>query len=236
MPAANDDKTEKTKKGRGVDTNTGSRYKSAPTFIPVDLDKKPDSLMKYALRTSLGTGVSIDTKFYAYSRRKASQPGTMFAPRAVYANSLMLRARLPSYFDPHAYPFSLVSFATLIFAFQIFEMKVLGGWYGKNVVEGSLDAPFPEDFADETEKYDYDSDSDIENDDEADTVLSKSPETSLTKAADANKVRGWSDPINTVPANIPSISVGIRRRSCQCTVRYKWKDLANAKPRVLYVS
>lgn len=191
MPAANDDKMEKTKKGRGVDTNTGSRYKSAPAFIPVDLDKKPGSLMKYALRTSLSTGVSIDTKFYAYSRRKASQLGTMFAPRAVYANSLILRARLPSYFDPRAYPLSLVWILRHTnLRLPIFEMKVLGGWYGKNVVEGSLDAPFPEDFADETEKYDYDSDSDIEDDDEADTVLPKSPETSLTKAADANKVRG----------------------------------------------
>ena len=76
--------------------NTGSSN-DAP-HIPADVDKSPEALAKLASNRSLENGTYIDTRFFAYSRRKPD--GTVLAPRAVYANSWILRAKLSSYFEP----------------------------------------------------------------------------------------------------------------------------------------
>lgn len=70
-------------------------------FIPADVDKQPVSLMKIAAKKSLDTGIYVDTKFYLFSKRKRS--GIVCAPRAVYSNSWLLRARLPTYFEPREF-------------------------------------------------------------------------------------------------------------------------------------
>ncbi len=55
-------------------------------------------LLRAALKSAADSGTFIDTKFYAFSRRDPSR--TAYEPKAVYANGWLLRARLPSYFEP----------------------------------------------------------------------------------------------------------------------------------------
>lgn len=107
------------KKGT-AEPQTGKRVPSAkastkPSFlsIPADIDKDPVALMQLASKLSLDSGNFVDTKFYAFSRRNTS--GAIYAPKAIYANSWMLRAKSPQYFEnrmsylPHAVPVSLKS-------------------------------------------------------------------------------------------------------------------------------
>ena len=65
--------------------------------IPADLDKSPVALMQLASKLSLDSGNFIDTKFYAFSRR--SQSGCIYSPKAIYANSWILRTKAPQYFE-----------------------------------------------------------------------------------------------------------------------------------------
>lgn len=78
--------------------------------IPADIDKDPQALVQLACKLSLDTGMYIDTRFLAYSSRNSS--GTVSMPRAVYANSWILRAKLSSYFEPRksAIMFDLFSY------------------------------------------------------------------------------------------------------------------------------
>lgn len=143
----------------------------------IDSNKNPGGLRvaKLAYKQSLETGVYIDTRFFAYSRRKPD--GTVFAPRAVYANSWILRANLSSYFEPRE---CFVQSGGSVFI----TSSVLRGGY--QTTFDSLDSQFPAAFKSETDEYDYDSDSDIDGDEEGDENLPKSasiPETPAMEEA-----------------------------------------------------
>ena len=98
------------KKGKGLNGKNGLRNKPARTTgpvldqppIPADVVKDPEGLMRLAFQRAMISGNFLDTKFYAYSRRKSS--GTVHAPRAVHANSYILRAKEPQYFEPRELP------------------------------------------------------------------------------------------------------------------------------------
>lgn len=57
-----------------------------------------DIILKEAYKASIIGGVFLDTKIYAFSRRKR---GSRIAhtPQAIYANSAMLRASSPKFID-----------------------------------------------------------------------------------------------------------------------------------------
>lgn len=115
-----------------------------PVVIPADVDRTPASLLQLACKLSLTSGQFIDTKFYAYSRRKIS--GEVYAPQPIYASSYLLRARAPEYF----------------------EGLLVGGFKGR-CIAAPLNGPLPVEFPPETSGYE--SDSDIEDDDELDSPL-----------------------------------------------------------------
>ena len=66
--------------------------------IPIDVKSNPEELMMLAFKRAMISGSFLDTTFYAYSRRKSS--GVLYSPKPVYANSFILRAKEPQYFDP----------------------------------------------------------------------------------------------------------------------------------------
>ncbi|PSS15400.1 hypothetical protein PHLCEN_2v3276 [Hermanssonia centrifuga] len=99
-------------------------------------------LLRAALKSAADSGTFIDTKFYAFSRRDPSR--TAYEPKAVYANGWLLRARLPSYFEP-----------------------LLAGGYKESAV-GSLHGNFPSNHQAYNIEYGYDSDSDLEDDEDSD--------------------------------------------------------------------
>lgn len=76
-----------------VDSRTPHRQ-SLTTFTTPLLDKK--GLLQVALRKAVTGGSFIDTKFYAFSRRRST--GVVDDPLPVYANSEILRAA-STYFD-----------------------------------------------------------------------------------------------------------------------------------------
>ncbi|KAI0826417.1 hypothetical protein BC629DRAFT_78835 [Irpex lacteus] len=111
-------------------------------ILPVPHDQilsmsKPQ-LMQVALKHSLSAGFFIDTKIYAFSRRRLD--GTVDKPRPIYANSALLRAN-SFYFDS-------------LFDTGFVESRPT-----------SLRGPFPEGRQNFTSEYDYDSDSDLEDED-----------------------------------------------------------------------
>jgi hypothetical protein len=87
-------------KGKGKKKSGGqsSTAASSSAPIPTDISKDSVDLMKILVKQALVSGDYLDIKFYAYSRRKSS--GTVYAPKAVYANSYVLRAKVPEYFEP----------------------------------------------------------------------------------------------------------------------------------------
>lgn len=111
--------------------------------IPGNIVKVPQDLIKLACKLSLTSGSFIDTKFYAYSGRSAA--GKVYKPKAIYANSYILRAKSPNYFEP-----------------------LLQGGYGGYCAKGPLSGDFPSSFPSECEGVGYDSDSDLEDDGEDD--------------------------------------------------------------------
>ena len=64
---------------------------------PVGLKINNEHLLNVVLKHTSLTGAFYDTKFYAFSRRKSD--GLVYAPKAVYANGWLLRARVPAYFE-----------------------------------------------------------------------------------------------------------------------------------------
>jgi hypothetical protein len=87
-------------KGKGKKDSGGQSGVAAHSaaLIPANISKDSVDLMKILVKQALVSGDYLDTKFYAYSRRKSS--GTVYAPKAVYANSYVLRAKVPEYFEP----------------------------------------------------------------------------------------------------------------------------------------
>ncbi|THH23050.1 hypothetical protein EUX98_g8130 [Antrodiella citrinella] len=105
--------------------------------MPSHIEQK--HYLQTAFKTALTGGVFIDTKFYAFSRRRSS--GVVDKPLAVYANSSILRAASP-YFE-----------GLLARGFE--EGKV-----------ANIDEDFPSDREALTEDYEYDSDSDLEDEED----------------------------------------------------------------------
>ncbi|KAF7790011.1 hypothetical protein EIP86_000959 [Pleurotus ostreatoroseus] len=105
--------------------------------LPSDTDKK--LVTQAAIKHSLAGGSFIDTKFYAFSRKRAS--GVVDTPKAVYANSAILSAS-SKYFD-----------------------GLLGGMFRESA-DTFLDAPFAGDRDSFTHEYEYLSDSDLDSEEE----------------------------------------------------------------------
>ncbi|KAI0088864.1 hypothetical protein BDY19DRAFT_993688 [Irpex rosettiformis] len=134
----------KKKKSRSVKTDgLGATRRQAPSDISRQMLTSfstpllgKDGLVKVALRESLTGGSFINTKFYAFSRRRSA--GVVDEPLPIYANSELLRIG-SGYF---------------------------GGYFDAGFSEakpGSLRDGFPSDKASSTELYDYSSDSDLED-------------------------------------------------------------------------
>ncbi|GJE86624.1 hypothetical protein PsYK624_027040 [Phanerochaete sordida] len=111
--------------------------------IPANVakDLSAEKLMKLTFRMMMNSGDFVDTKFYAYSRRKAT--GVVYAPKPIFANSFILRARSPQYFEPS-----------------------LQGQYNGYSVVGPLNAPYPDNFPAEDDGHGFESDSDIDDDED----------------------------------------------------------------------
>ncbi len=84
---------EKGKKGGFSRPSSTAKTFSAAPLLP-NADNK--LVTQAAVRQSLTGGTFIDTKFYAFSRKRSS--GVVDTPRAVFANSAILRAT-SKYFD-----------------------------------------------------------------------------------------------------------------------------------------
>ncbi|KAI0088860.1 hypothetical protein BDY19DRAFT_152439 [Irpex rosettiformis] len=91
------------------------------------------------LVSTLKTGVVIDTKFFAFSRRKSG--GGVDRPLPIYTNSLLLMAGVPHF------------------------ITILGSGFAEDRTV-SLDEPFPTEKEYLKDEYDYPSDSDLEDDEE----------------------------------------------------------------------
>lgn len=156
--------TGKKKKGKASAKAQGpadcSTLSSLP--IPADVEKTPDALIKLAAKLSLTNGSFIDTKFFAYSRR--NQSGVVYAPKAVYANSYMLRVKAPEYFEPCESSKRSILLIAVLTSIRL----VLRGGFDGSCVTGSLSGKLPDGFPDKTDDWDYESDSDIEDDDDDD--------------------------------------------------------------------
>lgn len=89
--------TRKSKKGKTWrETATDDGYQlPLPSSLPDKID--PKFLLDCVLKHASLTGRFYDTKFFAFSRRKSN--GVVYAPKGLYANGWLLRARVPSYFE-----------------------------------------------------------------------------------------------------------------------------------------
>ena len=144
-----------------------------PSFvsIPASVQMQPEAIMQLACKLSLDNGSFIDTKFIAFSRRNAS--GVVYAPKAVFANSWMLRAKVPQYFENCR----LIRLRRLIYTKYL--LPVLYGGYDGSCTTGALNGLLSEDLQslNAEDSLGYDSDSDIEDDDDDDHT----PPTSILK-------------------------------------------------------
>ncbi|KAJ3558091.1 hypothetical protein NM688_g1118 [Phlebia brevispora] len=111
------------------------------TWLAPTTDRKLVS--QAAIKESLTGGTFLDTKFYAFSRKRA---GVVDKPMAIYANSAVLR-HASKYFD-----------------------ELLAGSFKENSIT-SLDDPFPKDRPDFTEEYEYYSDSDLDEEEECEVEV-----------------------------------------------------------------
>ncbi|KAI0826425.1 hypothetical protein BC629DRAFT_1587220 [Irpex lacteus] len=118
------------------DSEGTAAEKPQSTITNTQMDKT--KLMQAAIRSSLNDGLFIDTKFYAFSRRRST--GVVDKPRPLYVNSNLIRG----------------------------GSKDLGSLLGNDFKEAklvqTLRGPFPTDRPSFTEDYYNDSDSDLEDD------------------------------------------------------------------------
>ncbi|KAI0684901.1 hypothetical protein BC835DRAFT_587959 [Cytidiella melzeri] len=94
----------------------------------------PKTRMAAILMVAMNTGTVIDTKFFAFSRRRST--GGVDRPLPLYTNSTLLMAGAPHF------------------------VTMLGGGFAEDRI-GSLDEGFPHDKDHLMDEYDYDSDSDL---------------------------------------------------------------------------
>ena len=136
--------------------------------------------LREALNHSISSGRFADTKIVLYSRRDSS--GTISRPRALYANSHVLKS-VPYFSDreshfPHAY------------TIPNDPLQVLSGTFAESELK---DFSEPIDENERAENYGYHSDSDLEDDEDATNVPK------LTKKA-AGPKKDTPDPL-LFPAN-----------------------------------
>ncbi|KAJ3486470.1 hypothetical protein NLI96_g4230 [Meripilus lineatus] len=118
-----------------------STLSSRPLQIAGLLPSFPESLnrecyLKAAYKASLSEGTFFDTKFYVFSRRRSS--GSVDTPKAVFANSAILRA-----------------------SSQYFISLLVGGF--AEDTHSDLSAGFPSGKAISNAEYEYDEDSDLDD-------------------------------------------------------------------------
>ncbi|KAI0341441.1 hypothetical protein BDW22DRAFT_1358995 [Trametopsis cervina] len=141
------------------------------TFTTPSLDAK--GRMQIALRLSLTGGTFLDTKFYAFSRRRST--GVVGEPLPVYANSDILRAS-SKYFD------------------GFFE----GGFSEAKVAP--LQEGFPADKPTFADEYGYESDSDLEDELESvvDTELQNTNHEAEIGSSSSDNPKKDADQLDTV--------------------------------------
>lgn len=124
----------------------------APPQEQAAVHTDPTTGLHHECRKSLDTGTFIDTKFFVFSRR--NQDAVIYAPGAVYAGSGVLRGAGCHYLE-----------------------ALLGGGFGGNTVTGLLNGDVPEGrtHLTEAESQVFESDSDIEDDDDTPTLASTHP-------------------------------------------------------------
>lgn len=162
--------------------------------IPANVEKKSGELIKLACKLSMSSGSFVDTKFYAYSKRSPS--GTVHKPRSIYANSFLLRAKAPQYFEPRKSP--IIPGCVLQRVAENF--LVLQGGYDGYCLVGSLQASFPAEFPNEADGCGYDSDSDIEDED-----------TKVEENTSSSSSESW-DTLGGPSSTVPADDTGIVRR------------------------
>lgn len=155
--------------------------------IPANVAKNltPEQLMKFTFKLMMDTGDYVDTKFYAYSRRKAA--GAVYAPKAVYANSYILRARAPEYFEP--------CMPRAIWVHRVANLSchtALHGQYDGYSMVGPLSTGFPDEFPDEIDGSGFESDSDIEDDDDQESAAPSSIKDTPKQTVRSTALLCWS--------------------------------------------
>jgi hypothetical protein len=110
-------------------------------------------LMQVALKRSLAQGSFVDTKFYAFSRRRTT--GVVDEPRPIYANSAILKARSPYFAGRGSSLSSPISATAYTKSLLVFN----GGF--KEAKMTLLSGGFPADEESFNSEYDYASDSDL---------------------------------------------------------------------------
>lgn len=153
----------KKNKKKGKSSRKGEYSSNVPmsSSVPPPAVKIEDKLLlRAALKSAADSGAFMDTKFYAFSRRDPSRK--VYEPKAVYANGWLLRARVPSYFEPRK---RLGSQDRLFYQLIKLYLLVLAGGYKESTV-GSLHGNFPSNQPASNSEYGYDSDSDLEDDEE----------------------------------------------------------------------
>ncbi|KAH9855261.1 hypothetical protein C2E23DRAFT_774272 [Lenzites betulinus] len=109
-----------------------------------------------AIETSLTTGLFIDCQFSLYSRRLTSN-GTVHTPRAVYANSEVLK-QTAEHFQSRKYIASL-----LYEPWRLTQTLVISGGFSEGM-GGSMGSAKKMPIQITAEEYGYESDSDLEDD------------------------------------------------------------------------
>lgn len=118
------------------------------------------SAVELAMKESMHSVSFLDVKFFAFSRRQFSEDGTVRVdkPQHVLAISSVLRE--VEYFDKRTYR----GIMRHVWVTSTFIHIVLSGGFAESNGRTSVDAAFPEDQAPYTDEYDYESDSDLEDD------------------------------------------------------------------------
>ncbi|THH23049.1 hypothetical protein EUX98_g8128 [Antrodiella citrinella] len=108
---------------------------SEETSIPSGLDAA--RRLQAAIRISMNTGSFYDTKFFVFSRRRSGS-GLIDTPRPVYANSALLKAASP--------------YCQTLLASGFQESRVV-----------NINTTYPPEWPSHLETYDYEDDSDFED-------------------------------------------------------------------------
>ncbi|TFK94586.1 hypothetical protein K466DRAFT_657618 [Polyporus arcularius HHB13444] len=144
----------------GLDTPSGCATPQKSIAIP----SRPQATQA-ALLSSLSGRPFEDMKFFAFSRRSRSK--TVDTPRPILVNSMLLRST-STHFE---YGEWYCPIAALTQAYYMEALGCMGGFSESDIA--NLDAPYPSDRSDKSLDYGYESDSDLEDEDEQVQALSQ---------------------------------------------------------------